>query len=92
FKEEEEEETDMELDDEIDEDEVWIILYHPVADDYEDLTPSGMMMDIYFLGRSVQGLNKKMNIWANTEFSTLKRLDKGHKFMKGLDEDLRNEM
>ncbi|GKD57603.1 putative reverse transcriptase domain-containing protein [Tanacetum coccineum] len=33
-----------------------------------------------------------MGIRADIEFLTLKRLDKGHQFMKGLDEELRNEI
>ncbi|GJY70595.1 hypothetical protein Tco_0474298 [Tanacetum coccineum] len=86
FKEEEEDMIDMDLDDEIDEAEV-ISPYKMMGSPKIPPPKPDTSSDSEF-----EGLNRQMGIRANTEFLTLKRLDKGHQFMKGLDEYLRNEI
>ncbi|GJU17893.1 putative reverse transcriptase domain-containing protein [Tanacetum coccineum] len=93
---EEEEEMELDSDDEMDEPDV-IFPFEMEASPCppppgEDLTPSGMRRDIHFLRRRVQGLTRQMDIQVETEFLTLKRLNKGDRLMKRLDSNLRYEI
>ncbi|GKF23254.1 hypothetical protein Tco_0075576, partial [Tanacetum coccineum] len=83
---EEEEQEEMDSDDKIDEAKV-ISPYDMIGSQKTPPPKPDISSD-----SESDGLSRQMGIRAETKFSKLKRLNKGHRFIKGLNEDLRNEI